>query len=76
MTFPAARAVELLCAGVAEPDAAFRPGQQEAIRHVALGDGRLFLVQKTGWGKSLVYFIAAKLLRAAASASTCSSALC
>ena len=29
------------------------------------GDGRLLVVQKTGWGKSFVYFIATKLLREA-----------
>ena len=65
MTFAAARALELLRAGLADPAARFRPGQQEAIRHVVQGDGRLLLVQKTGWGKSFVYFIAAKLLREA-----------
>ena len=48
MTFPATRALELLRAGVADPAAQFRPGQQEAIRHVVRGDGRLLLVQKTG----------------------------
>ena len=29
------------------------------------GRGRLLVVQKTGWGKSFVYFIATKLLREA-----------
>ncbi len=43
----------------------FRAGQEEAIRHVFRGDGRLLVVQKTGWGKSFVYFIATKLLREA-----------
>ena len=61
MTFPATRARALLRAGVADPAARFRPGQQEAISHVVRGDGRLLLVQKTGWGKSFVYFIAATL---------------
>ena len=65
MTFEATRALVLLRAGVADPAAQFRPGQEEAIRHVVRGDGRLLLVQKTGWGKSFVYFIAAKLLREA-----------
>ena len=27
------------------------------------GRGRLLVVQRTGWGKSFVYFIATKLLR-------------
>ena len=47
----------------ASPDAGFRDGQEEAIRHVVEGRGRLLVVQKTGWGKSFVYFIATKLLR-------------
>ena len=61
--FPLARAVALLRVGVGDPRARFRAGQEEAIRHVFVGDGRLLVVQKTGWGKSFVYFIATKLLR-------------
>ena len=45
------------------PDADFRPGQLEAIEAVARDRGRVLLVQRTGWGKSAVYFIATKLLR-------------
>jgi len=45
------------------PDAAFRPGQLEAIEAVARDRGRVLLVQRTGWGKSAVYFIATKMLR-------------
>ena len=45
------------------PDASFRPGQLEAIDAVARDRGRVLLVQRTGWGKSAVYFIATKLLR-------------
>src|SRR6185436_6955149 len=44
-------------------DATFRDGQEEAIRHIVEGRGRLLVVQRTGWGKSFVYFIAAMLLR-------------
>lgn len=40
----------------------FREDQEEAIRHIVEGRGRLLVVQKTGWGKSFVYFIATKLL--------------
>ncbi|MFH1739917.1 MAG: RecQ family ATP-dependent DNA helicase [bacterium] len=43
--------------------AAFREGQWEAIRELVESYSRVLLVQKTGWGKSIVYFIAAKLLR-------------
>src|SRR4051794_37982572 len=44
-------------------DARFRPGQLDAILAVAENRGRVLLVQRTGWGKSAVYFIATKLLR-------------
>jgi hypothetical protein len=59
------RALELLRRGSGLPDALFREGQEEAIRHVVEGRGRLLVVQRTGWGKSFVYFIATKLLREA-----------
>lgn len=59
------RALELLRLGTKQPQATFHPGQEEAIRHVVEGRGRLLVVQRTGWGKSFVYFIAAKLLREA-----------
>ena len=65
MKYKPSRAVTLLRTGVADPDARFRAGQERAIRHVVEGRGRLLLVQKTGWGKSFVYFIATKLLREA-----------
>lgn len=59
------RALELLRIGSGRADATFRDGQEDAIRHVVEGRGRLLVVQKTGWGKSFVYFIAIKLLREA-----------
>ena len=59
------RALDVLRAGTGNPNATFRDGQWEAIRHLVDGDGRLLVVQKTGWGKSFVYFIATKLLREA-----------
>lgn len=65
MTYNAARALQLLRAGSGRVDASFREGQEEAIRHIVDGKGRLLVVQKTGWGKSFVYFIATKLLREA-----------
>src|SRR2546428_10220485 len=43
--------------------ASFRPGQLEAIAAVAGERRRVLLVQRTGWGKSAVYFIATRLLR-------------
>ncbi len=57
------RALDLLRIGSGIPDAQFREGQEDAIRHVVRGRGKLLVVQKTGWGKSFVYFIATKLLR-------------
>ena len=63
MKYRQTRALELLRVGSGLPAAGFREGQEEAIRHVVSGDSRLLVVQKTGWGKSFVYFIATKLLR-------------
>lgn len=65
MEYNAARALELLRLGSGRFDASFREGQEEAIRHIVEGKGRLLVVQKTGWGKSFVYFIATRLLREA-----------
>ncbi len=47
------------------PEAEFRDGQWEAIDRAANQRQRLLVVQRTGWGKSLVYFLAAKILREA-----------
>lgn len=44
-------------------DAQFRIGQWEAIEAVAIKKQRALVVQRTGWGKSMVYFLATKLLR-------------
>lgn len=55
------RALELLKMAVAS-NAEFRSGQWEAIEAVLAGKKTL-VVQRTGWGKSIVYFIATKLLR-------------
>jgi ATP-dependent DNA helicase RecQ len=45
------------------PDKSFRDGQWEAIEAAALLNQRLLVVQRTGWGKSIVYFIATRILR-------------
>jgi ATP-dependent DNA helicase RecQ len=70
MTYNAQRALDLLRLGASGSGNGsggggirFREGQEEAIRHIVEGRGRLLVVQKTGWGKSFVYFIATKLLR-------------
>ena len=64
-SFDKIRALDLLRIGSGLPSAEFREGQEDAIRHVIEGRGRLLIVQRTGWGKSYVYFIACKLLREA-----------
>lgn len=44
-------------------DATFRDGQWDAIRALVEDRQRVLVVQRTGWGKSLVYFMATRLLR-------------
>jgi ATP-dependent DNA helicase RecQ len=48
---------------VNNPEVMFRTGQWEAIEALVERSDRLLVVQRTGWGKSLVYFIATRLLR-------------
>ena len=43
-------------------NAEFRDGQLEAIVEVLKGR-RVLVVQKTGWGKSIIYFLSTKILR-------------
>src|SRR5207302_4925384 len=45
------------------PTAEFRDGQWEAIDLAANQRQRILVVQRTGWGKSVVYFLAARILR-------------
>lgn len=49
---------------LAGPDALLRDDQWTAIEALVVHRRRALVVQRTGWGKSAVYFIAAKLLRA------------
>src|SRR5690554_4384325 len=53
----------VLRASLANPAADFRDGQWEAIDGLVNHRQRLLVVQRTGWGKSAVYFIATRLLR-------------
>ncbi|MCZ4496381.1 MAG: recombinase RecQ, partial [Thermoleophilia bacterium] len=57
-----ARGEELLRTSLG-PDAAFRDGQWDAIELLVTGRARLLVEQRTGWGKSSVYFITTRLLR-------------
>jgi len=50
---------------LAGPGAVLRDDQWTAIEALVVDRRRALVVQRTGWGKSAVYFIAAKLLRAA-----------
>ncbi len=45
------------------PDATFRDGQRAAIEAVIEDGHRVLVVQRTGWGKSLVYWIATRTRR-------------
>lgn len=48
---------------VGRPDATFHDGQYEAIEALVAEHRRALVVQRTGWGKSAVYFVATLLLR-------------
>ena len=55
-------ALKYLQIALNNPDASFRDGQWESIEQL-LARKRLFVVQRTGWGKSMVYFLTTKLMR-------------
>ena len=56
-------AEKLLKIAVNNVDARFREGQWEAIDALVNRRRKLLVVQRTGWGKSLVYFISTRILR-------------
>ena len=55
---------------LAGPTARLRDDQWRAIEALVVHRRRALVVQRTGWGKSAVYFIAAKLLRGAGHGAT------
>ncbi|MFN8030506.1 MAG: RecQ family ATP-dependent DNA helicase [Dermatophilaceae bacterium] len=55
---------------VGRADADFRDGQFEAIEALVERRARVLVVQRTGWGKSAVYFVATALRRAAGAGPT------
>src|SRR5829696_3788184 len=63
------RAAELL-RELAGPDAAFREHQLEAVRDLVVDRARVLCVQRTGWGKSAVYFLSTALGREAGAGPT------
>jgi len=56
------KAKKLLCIALNNPKADFRDGQWECIETI-LHNYRMLVVQRTGWGKSMVYFLATRMLR-------------
>ena len=55
-------ALQHLRTALGDETATFRAGQWESIESL-LNRRRMLLVQRTGWGKSMVYFLATRLLR-------------
>ena len=64
------QAEELLRRSLNDSQAVFHVGQWEAIEGLVRDRARLLVVQRTGWGKSVVYFLATRLLRDAGSGPT------
>lgn len=58
-----AAALELLRLALGDAAAEFRDGQWEDIDALVNRRERLLVVQRTGWGKSSVYFISTRILR-------------
>lgn len=58
-----AQALKLLRQALGNGHAGFRDGQWDAISALVERKARLLVVQRTGWGKSIVYFLATRLLR-------------
>ena len=56
-------AQQLLKIALDDPNAEFRDGQWEAIDLLVNQRRKLLVVQRTGWGKSSVYFISTRILR-------------
>ena len=56
-------ALTKLRAAMGSANVDFRDGQWEAIDHIVNQRGKVLCVQRTGWGKSMVYFVSAKLMR-------------
>ncbi|WP_300683392.1 DEAD/DEAH box helicase [Nocardioides sp.] len=70
MTSLRERAEQHLAALVGRPDATLREDQWTAIAALVEDKRRALVVEKTGWGKSAVYFVATLLLREAGAGPT------
>lgn len=56
------QALNLLRKALNNQNARFRDGQWESIERLMQGK-KLLVVERTGWGKSMVYFLASRLMR-------------
>src|SRR4051812_42093815 len=59
----AGEALDILRELTGRPDAEFREGQDAAVAALVERSERALVVQRTGWGKSAVYFVSTALLR-------------
>jgi len=57
------QALMLLQRALGDSKAHLRPGQWEAIDALVSHRRKLLVVERTGWGKSLIYFIGTRMLR-------------
>lgn len=55
--------LRLLRAALEDSVAEFRQGQWEAIHAAAIRRRKCLVIQRTGWGKRVVYFLAKRILR-------------
>jgi len=61
---------QALLSALAGPGAVLRPDQLAAVGALVVDHRRALVVQRTGWGKSAVYFLATRLLRDAGAGPT------
>lgn len=62
-SFNKEHALKYLRNALNDPRAEFRDGQWESIEALLSSNPKLLVVQRTGWGKSMVYFMATKIMR-------------
>lgn len=70
LTMDRQEAEALLQTAIGDPAGRFREGQWEAIDALVNHRRKLLVVQRTGWGKSSVYFISTRILRDAGAGPT------
>ena len=57
-------ALNILRSSIGDNNVNFRKNQWETISQLVLANSKILVVERTGWGKSSLYFISTKLLRA------------